>query len=245
MSNRILGQDYPHFEVIVLDDRSTDATPTILRELAEGSRDLRVLQGAELPPGWAGKPHALHQAAGAARGEWLCFVDADTSLSPNALSSVHAKAVETGADLFTIMTFQVLGSFWEKTVMPLVMTALAVGFSPRRVNDPRTRDAIANGQFILIRRAAYEAIGGHAAVRDRIVEDKAIAERVKQGGYRLIVADGMQAARTRMYTSLASMWEGWTKNIYLGLSDRPRCSCWAWSGPLFWSSGRSCCPSGR
>ncbi len=217
----ILRQDYPHFELIVLEDRSTDATPAILRELAEGSARLRVLPGEELPPGWAGKPHALHQAAAAARGEWLCFVDADTTLSPNALSSVYAKAVETGADLFTIMTFQVMGSFWEKTVMPLVMSALAVGFSPRRVNDPRSRDAIANGQFILIRRAAYEAIGGHAAVRDRIVEDKAIAELVKWSGHRLVVADGMQAARTRMYTSLPAMWEGWTKNIYLGLSDRP------------------------
>jgi hypothetical protein len=119
------------------------------------------------------------------------------------------------------MTFQILGSFWEKTVMPLVMTALSVGFSPRKVNDPKRKDAIANGQFILIKRAVYDAIGGHASVKDQIVEDKALAEQVKWNGYRLVVADGTQVARTRMYTSLPEMWEGWTKNIYLGLRDQP------------------------
>ena len=219
----ILAQDYPNFKVIVLDDRSTDSTPELLRKLAErdGGHRLLVLHGAELPTGWAGKPHALHQAAQAAHGEWLCFIDADTFLAPGTLSSVLAKALETRADLFTIMTFQELDSFWEKTVMPLVMTALSVGFSPRRVNDPSRRDAIANGQFILIRRSVYEKLGGHAAIRDKIVEDKALSERVKWNGYRLVVADGSGLARTRMYTSLPEMWEGWTKNVYLGLSDRP------------------------
>jgi hypothetical protein len=119
------------------------------------------------------------------------------------------------------MTFQVLGSFWEKVVMPIVMTALSIGFSPRRVNDPSRRDAIANGQFILIKCSTFNAIGGYESVKDQIVEDKAMAEKVKWNGYRLIVADGMRIVRTRMYTSLPEMWEGWTKNIYLGLHDRP------------------------
>ena len=105
--------------------------------------------------------------------------------------------------------------------MPLVMTALSVGFSPRKVNDPKTRDAIANGQFIFIKRSVYDAIGGHESVKDQIVEDKAISEQVKWNGYHLVVADGMQVLSTRMYTSLPTMWEGWTKNIYLGLRDHP------------------------
>jgi chlorobactene glucosyltransferase len=163
----------------------------------------------------------LFQAAAVARGEWLCFVDADTFLNPDAISSCYAKALETKADLFTTLTQQVLGSFWEKVVMPLVMTALSVGFSPRKVNDPNRRDAIANGQFIMIKRAVYDAIGGHEKVKDQIVEDKAISEQVKWNGYRLIVADGLSVIRTRMYTSLPTMWEGWTKNIYLGLRDHP------------------------
>lgn len=217
----LLAQDYPNLEVIVLDDRSTDRTPDILRQLSVADGRLQVLHGTELLPGWAGKPYALFQASSAAGGAWLCFVDADTFLAPAALSSCYIKALETKADMFTIMTFQILGSFWEKTVMPIVMTALSVGFSPRKVNDPGTRDAIANGQFILIKRPVYDAIGGHERVCDQIVEDKAISEQVKWNGYRLIVANGYAVARTRMYTSLAELWEGWTKNIYLGLSDRP------------------------
>jgi len=229
----VLAQDYPNLEVIVLDDRSSDATAEILgkltlesdsllsRQTREQAPVLQIISGSELPKGWAGKPHALFQASASARGEWLCFVDADTFLTPATLSSCYAKALETKADMFTIMTFQILGSFWEKTVMPLVMTALSVGFSPRKVNDPHRKDAIANGQFILIKHSVYAAIGGHQSVKDNIVEDKAISQQVKRNGYRLIVADGMKLVRTRMYTSLPEIWEGWTKNIYLGLRDEP------------------------
>ncbi len=220
----MLAQDYPNFEVIVLDDRSTDSTLEMLRQLAAQNDRLKIINGSDLPQGWAGKPHALFQASAAARsaqGAWLCFVDADTFVMPGALSSCYAKAMETNADMFTILTFQVTGSFWEKVVMPLIQTALSVGFSPRKVNDQNRKDAIANGQFILIKRAVYDAIGGYESVKDQIVEDKAISEQVKWNGYRLIVADGRKVAMTRMYTSLPEMWEGWTKNIYLGLRDQP------------------------
>jgi len=227
----LLAQTYPNFEIIVLDDRSTDSTPEILRDLVSIRRatstrptvaqndKLRIINGSDLPPGLAGKPHALTQAAAAARGEWLCFVDADTFVSPEALAAVYAKALETKADLFTIMTKQIMLTFWERAVLPLVMLALSVGFSPRKVNDPERKDAIANGQFIFIKRSVYEAIGGHAAIKGSIVEDKDLAVLVKGSGYRLVVADGSEVASTRMYTSLAEMWEGWTKNIYLGLRD--------------------------
>ena len=135
------------------------------------------------------KPRILRR-----RSDWLCFIDADTFLAPEALASCYAKAVETNADLFTMMTFQVTVTFWERVVLPLVMTALSVGFSPRKVNDPKRKDAIANGQFIFIKRSVYDAIGGHESVKDQIVEDKAISEKVKWSGYRLIVADGMKVA---------------------------------------------------
>lgn len=250
----LLAQAYPHLEVIVVDDRSTDETPQILADIlrgqvkpgvilrAEATEDLgsplensgqeevsaapvcapylRVIQGEELLTGWAGKPHALVQGAQAAQGEWLCFVDADTFAAPELLSSAYNKAQELQADFFTVLTDQELGSFWEKVVLPIVFTALSVGFPARRVNDPSKPDAIANGQFILIRRSVYEAIGGHRAVKDRIDEDKGLAEVVKRAGYRLIIADGRQVARTRMYTSLSEMWEGWTKNIFVGMRGR-------------------------
>ena len=229
----MLAQDYPNLEVIVLDDRSSDSTPEILRSLTlesdsslsgqarEQAPKLQIISGSDLPKGWVGKPFALFQASALARGEWLCFMDADTFATPATLSSCYMKAIETNADMFTIMTFQVLGSFWEKVVMPIVLTALSVGFSPRKVNDPSRKDAIANGQFILIKRSTFDAIGGYASLKDQIVEDKAMAEKVKWKGYRLIVADGTIIMKTRMYTSLPEMWEGWTKNIYLGLHDQP------------------------
>lgn len=215
----LLRQTHPNLEFIVIDDRSSDSTPRILQEVASRDPRLHILHGEDLPEGWAGKPHALFQASQHARGDWLCFIDADTFPAPEAVASCLAKALETNADLFTIMTYQELGSFWEKVLMPIVMTAMSVGFSPRHINDPKQRVAVANGQFILIKRAVYDAVGGHERIKDRIVEDKALSEQVKWNGYRLILADGYAVARTRMYTSLAEMWEGWTKNIFLGLRD--------------------------
>jgi len=214
-----LTQDYPNLEVIVLDDRSADSTAEILHQLADYNDKLKIINGSDLPDGWAGKPHALHQATAVARGEWLCFVDADTFLASQAISSCYAKAIECNADLFTTLHQQITETFWEKVLMPLIMTALSVAFSPRKVNDPSRREAVANGQFIMVRRTVYESIGGHERVKDQIVEDKAISEQVKWNGYRLIIADGKHFIRTRMYISLSTMWEGWTKNIYLGLRD--------------------------
>jgi chlorobactene glucosyltransferase len=217
----LLAQTYPNYEIIVVDDRSSDETPAILAALQqEHPGRLQVVSGGDLPPGWAGKPHALHLGVQQARGEWLCFVDADTFAGTELLAAAFISAQTQQADLFTLLTDQELGSFWEKVILPLVFTALSFGFPAEQVNDPDRPEAIANGQFILIRRSVYAAVGGHAAVRDRIAEDKALAEQVKRGGYRLIVADGRRVASTRMYTRFAEIWEGWTKNIFLGMRDR-------------------------
>jgi chlorobactene glucosyltransferase len=220
----LLTQSYPNIEVVVVDDRSTDATPALLAELAAAYPRLRLVSGEPLPPGWAGKPHALVQGVAAVRkdprAEWYCFVDADTFAQPALLAAAYAAAQVHHADLLSLFTFQELGTLWEKVVMPIVFSALAVGFPPHRVNDPARPEAIANGQFILIRRGPYEAVGGHAALFNSIIEDKALAENVKRAGYRLLLADGRRLARTRMYTSLAELWQGWTKNIYLGLQGR-------------------------
>ncbi len=216
----VLSQTYPVFEVIVIDDRSEDATPQILAEIAAGEPRLKVIQGQPLPAGWAGKPFALFQAAQQARGEWLCFIDADTFAGPDLIAAALSTAKRHKADMFSILTAQELPTFWERVIMPLVFTAISAAFAPAKVNDPDRSDAIANGQFILIRRSVYEAAGGHRAVWNALVEDLELARTVKGAGYRLVIADGRAYARTRMYTSLPEIWEGWTKNIYLGLQGR-------------------------
>ncbi len=226
----LLVQDYPRYEVIVIDDRSTDATPQILSQMqqeqqeraghSEALASLKVIQGVDLPDGWAGKPYALHQGVAVADGEWFCFIDADTFARPSLLSSTYLTAVQHNADLFTMLTRQELVGFWERVIQPLVFTALSIGFPFERVNDPHKPDAIANGQFILILREAYLGAGGHAAVKERIDEDRALAAAVKGAGYRLVIANGWEAASTRMYTNFSEIWEGWTKNIYLGMRDQ-------------------------
>jgi chlorobactene glucosyltransferase len=232
----LLAQTYPNYEMIVVDDRSTDGTSEILaqiqREPADRTRQgypapsVQVVHGVDLPDGWAGKPHALHQGVAIATGDgptqngWYCFIDADTFAYPELLSSTYLTATQHGADMFSMLTRQELVSFWERVILPLVFTALSIGFPFERVNDPSKPDAIANGQFILIRREAYEAVGGHKAIKGRIDEDRALAATVKGAGYRLLIANGWEAASTRMYTTLPEIWEGWTKNIFLGMRDQ-------------------------
>jgi chlorobactene glucosyltransferase len=216
----LLRQTYPHYELIVVDDRSSDETPYLLARLAQADARLQIISGTELPESWAGKPHALVQGSKEAHGEWLCFMDADTFAHPDLLFSAYHQAIEQRADMFSILTRQELGTFWERAILPLVFLGLSFGFPVERVNNPARPEAISNGQFILIRRRVYDQIGGHASVKDRIDEDKALAIVIKRAGFRLILADGGEVASTRMYTSLPEMWEGWTKNIYLGLLDR-------------------------
>jgi chlorobactene glucosyltransferase len=206
--------------VIVVDDRSEDRTSDIVEEIKVGHPTLRVVQGQELPEGWVGKPFALHQGVERARGEWFCFLDADTFPEPELLISAYLKAEKLNADCLTLFTKQIMGGFWEKVVLPIVFSAMMFGFPPHKVNDPDHPLAIANGQFILIRRDVYQAVGGLYQVRSRIDEDKALAEEVKRQGFRLLLADGQALAKTRMYSSLSELWEGWTKNMFLGMQDR-------------------------
>lgn len=215
----LLAQTLADYEVIVVDDRSADATPAILARLAAEDPRLRVLSGAPLPDGWVGKPWALEQGARAARGAWLLFTDADSWHAPAACASALAFARAHGADALSIATYQELGSWGERAVLPTILgMVLVASGSLAQLNDPRdTRHALANGQFILVSRLAYEALGGHAALRGEIVEDVAFARRLKRDGrFRLLLAGGEDLVRVRMYRSLRGVWDGFTKNVYAG-----------------------------
>ncbi len=215
----LLAQTLADCEVIVVDDRSADATPAILARLAAEHSRLRVLRGAPLPDGWVGKPWALEQGARAARGTWLLFTDADSWHAPAACASALAFARAHGADALSIATYQELGSWGERAVLPTILgMVLVASGSLAQLNDPRdTRHALANGQYILVSREAYEALGGHAALRGEIVEDVAFARRLKADGrFRLLLAGGEDLVRVRMYRSLRGVWNGFTKNVYAG-----------------------------
>ncbi len=235
----VLAQDYPNYEVLVLDDHSEDETATVVIghgfSRGEGARN-RLLEGGPLPAGWTGKAWACHQLAAEARGEYLLFTDADTVHDPASLGALLGHAMDTDAALLSAWPRQITGTWSEHAVIPLVYVLL-LGALPhyllRRLQrhpeyaryskaaSLRTLGA-ANGQYLLFRRDAYEAIGGHKAVSDHLVEDVAlgrlVAERTAEG-LRLINCDGSQLVRCRMYTSFLEVWEGFTKNLRAAFAE--------------------------
>jgi chlorobactene glucosyltransferase len=218
----LLEQDYANYEVIVVDDGSTDRTGQILNDLAashpHGNRLYILRLRDELPSGWAGKPHAMYKGAQEARGTWLLFTDADTWHATNALRSTLAQAIEEQADLFTIGSTQELPSFWDNVMMPMAYLGVAMLYPPKLVNDPLSPVAVANGQYILIRRTVYDELGGYARpeLRATLLDDRDLARIVKEHGYKLHLVDGRGLLSVHMYHSLDETWRGWRKNAYLG-----------------------------
>lgn len=214
----LLQSRYANIEVIVVDDDSTDGTGHIARNMAERDERLRVLDGQPLPAGWLGKCWACWQGYTHARGELLLFTDADTRHEPDLLARAVGALHSAPADLVSVIPRQLMDTFWERVILPHIFIALAMRYPDlARVNRSRNpRNAIANGQFILIRRDAYVAIGGHEAVRTEIVEDLRLAQSIVGNGRRLFLAHAEDLMRTRMYRSFAEIVEGWSKNLATG-----------------------------
>ena len=212
----ILGSTYHPFEILVVDDRSTDSTATIVERFSADSR-VRLVRGAELPDGWYGKPWACLQGYRESRGELVLFTDADTRHGSALLEHAVGALLRERADMVTVSPRQRCVTFWERIVMPQIWFLLALRYTPRSVNRARrARDVIANGQFILTTREAYEAAGTHRAVRHEVAEDLALAQRYVAEGLKLHFAFAERLMETRMYQSLPQIVEGWSKNIYLG-----------------------------
>jgi len=218
----LLEQDYSQFEVVAVDDGSTDATGHLLDELAQthpqGNRLWVLRLRDDLPAGWAGKPHALYRGVQEAQGAWLLFTDADTWHAPNALRSSVTQAVQEGMDLFTVGTEQELPSFWERVLMPMAYLGISMQYPPRLVNDPKSKVAVANGQYLLIRKAVYDIVGGYARpdLRGTLLDDRDLAHVVKSNGFKLHFVDGQDLVHVHMYSNLRDTWRGWRKNAYLG-----------------------------
>jgi glycosyltransferase involved in cell wall biosynthesis len=201
-------------EIIAINDQSSDRTSEILRELAKKISQLRVIDAPSPPPGWVGKNHAVSLGAQQATSPWLLFTDADAVLLQGAVAKALALATEKGAALISFSPEQELQTRYEKILIPFIYLRLAQRFSFDEVNDPSSKAAAANGQFLMIAREAYDAVGGHAAIYNSVLEDVALARRVKSAGFRIWFASGFGMVRVRMYRSFSAMWEGWKKNLF-------------------------------
>jgi len=208
------------WSVLVVDDASTDATAQIAHETAlDHSEICSVLQAGPRPQGerWVGKNWACCRAMEQVTSKWVLFIDADVRLRPDALRRALGQAIEESADLFSLAPRLECGCLAEWMVQPIMASLLGLGFPIEATNDPDSEVAFAAGPFMLFRRSAYEAIGGHRALASEVVEDLALARGIKGGGFRLRYLLGLDAVDLRMYADLASLWEGWTKNWLIGL----------------------------
>src|SRR5437660_6856662 len=202
----LLAQVGIEFEIIVVDDGSTDGT----RGIAQSFPDVRVIEPGPLPPGWTGKNNAVTAGAREAQGRWLLFTDADTVHKTGSLARAVAESEQHHVDLLSYSPEQEVRGFWEKAGMPVIFAELARKYPPSRISDPSSKLAAANGQYLLITRSAYDAVGGHAAVAQSLLEDVALARAARNASFKIRFRYGGDAVRTRMYRGFRQMREGWT-----------------------------------
>ena len=213
----------PDWRLLVVDDRSTDATAALAVAAAErldaGPGRFALLDAGPRPRGerWVGKNWACSRASEQLSSDWVLFLDADVRLRPTTLQRALGQAIAEQADLFSLAPRLSCGCLSEWMVQPIMTSLLGLGFPIEAANDPADPTAFAAGPFMLFRRSAYEAIGGHRALAGEVVEDLALARRIKAAGLRLRYLLGLDAADLRMYQDFAALWEGWTKNWFSGL----------------------------
>jgi glycosyltransferase involved in cell wall biosynthesis len=208
-------------EILVVNDQSTDGTASVVRGLMERIPNLRLLEAGELPDGWVGKNHAIWVGVQQANSAWLLFTDADAEHQRDSVSRALQIAQEKNAALVSFSPEQVTETWYEKALIPFIYLRLAKRFSYEKVNDPNSPAAAANGQFLMMRRDVYDAIGGHSRVAGEVLEDVALAMRVKAAGHPIWFGPGEGIVRVRMYRTFQEMWQGWKKNLYRLMGGTP------------------------
>ena len=221
-------------EIFVVNDQSTDKTAEIVRALAAKFPKVRLLETQGVPAGWVGKNHAVALGAKEATSPWLLFTDADTEHTPDSATKALQIAADTSAALVSFSPEQITKTWYEKSLIPFVYCRLAKRFSFDAVNNPALPAAAANGQFLLIRRAVYESLGGHASFAGDALEDVALAKAAKSAGHKLWFGSGKNVVRARMYRSFSAMGEGWKKNLYRLIGGTPRAAFREWESIFPW-----------
>ena len=252
----LLQQNYPNFEIIAIDDRSTDRTLEILRGMAQPAGDkLHVVTVTQLRDGWFGKNNAMREGVSVASGDWLCFTDADCrQTSTNTLTVAMRKVLDEKIDFLSITPLLDTKVAWERVTQPVCAFVMVFCFLPRDVNDPSKKTAYANGAFMLMDRNCYEAIGGHERVRTEVNEDIVMARIAKEMGFGLHVAENDDLYHTRMYRTMGEAWRGWSRIFYGCLQSLTRLlvTCGVlvvfcigpWLGLLVTVAGRDSAPAG-
>jgi len=205
-------------EVVAVNDRSRDGTLEILKEMeALHPTRLRVVDGAELPAGWLGKPHALQQGCEQSSGRWVLATDADIHFSPIAGEAAVKYAEDSGLDALTLIPRIIVGSFWEKVFMPVFGWFCLLAMPLHRVNDPKRSESLGIGNFFLIRREVLKSLGGFTCIKNEVAEDLRLAAIIKGNGFSLRVETAPELLETRMYEGLREIWQGFTKNLFSGI----------------------------
>jgi len=221
----LADSNYPDLEILVLDDHSSDGTADLVLHRSKGDPRIRLLRGKDLPSGWTGKAWACHQLAQEAKGDYLVFVDADTRFSDITLSHAVSLVAQNQADLLSLWPYLEAKSWSEHLVIPYVHLFILL-FLPHWMGGRSPALGAANGQFLLFQREAYEKIGGHTAVAGHLVEDIALARKMRASGFRVLNRDGTNPGhaiafvRCRMYNDFRDLWQGFTKNLYPAFDGR-------------------------
>ncbi len=219
----LLAQAYPNLEVIAANDRSSDRTGPIIDELAARDPRVKAVHVTHLPPGWAGKNHAMHQAVQQATGEYLCFTDADCRFhAPELLAAAVRFARRENIDFLSVLPDLEAHTFWERVVQPPAGAIMVFWFPPEKVNNPDSPRAYANGAFMLMSRETYGKLGGHEQAKAALNEDMHFARRAKRLGLRLRVVRGGGMYSVRMYAGLRQIWNGWSRIFYCCFGTLPR-----------------------
>lgn len=212
-------QTYPNLEILIVDD-STDNTLDVIKTIIRDDSRFTLIKQEKLPEGWIGKPHALQQGSKVAKGDLFLFIDADTFHDPALISRAVEYALAHNIDLLSLVPHNVLVTFWEKVIQPIPLGILPAISPLAKVNKPDSKVVVAFGPFMLIKRSVFTKIGGYETIKNRIADDAEMAKLVKNSGYKVGLANAQTMMHIRMYDNFSQIWEGWSKNIFLGLVQK-------------------------